>query len=343
MHRLLAAALLVALGCDAGAPAVPTTVSPEWQDVLRGLNGARAPDFPAPDDLAAWTELQRAREEQGGAGADAAIARHRPTVRERTIGGLAALEVTPRNVRRDGRVVVQLHGGGYAFGSPRAALVTSTAFADATALPLLSLAYPLAPAAKWKDVVPAVVAALVALEAEGQPLERIALFGDSAGGGLAAGVTLALRDAGHALPGALILWSPWSDVTETGDSYQTLRDAEPSYRYDAHLRPLAAAYAAPDDQKHPWVSPVYGDYTKPFPPTLIQGGTHELFLSNFVRQYQAIEAGGGTAKLDLYEGMPHVFPHFLPESAEAQLALAKARRFIDEHVQPRRGPAPDPG
>jgi monoterpene epsilon-lactone hydrolase len=48
---------------------------------------------------------------------------------------------------------------------------------------------------------------------------------------------------------------------------------------------MADAYADPKDQKHPYVSPVYGDYTKGFPPTLIQGGTKEIFLSNFIRQY----------------------------------------------------------
>jgi epsilon-lactone hydrolase len=196
----------------------------------------------------------------------------------------------------------------------------------------VSLDYPLAPAAKWDAVVPAVADALGTLEREGHPLARVALFGESAGGGLAAGVALALRDRGGALPGALVLWSPWADVTESGDTKQTLRDVEPVYRYDAHLGPLAAAYAAPADQRHPWVSPVYGDFAKGFPPTLIQGGTHELLLSDFVRLYQAIETGGGDATLDLYEGMPHLFPHLLPAAAESQRALGRARRFLDEHL-----------
>jgi acetyl esterase/lipase len=331
---LLAVALLA---CERSvAPPPPTSISAEWQEVLRGINGAANPALPGPDDVEAWQELHRAREKMMRDDAADALARFEPTVRERTVGALPALEVTPRGWRDDGRLVVQLHGGGYAFGSPRGDLALSIYLADATGTRVVSLDYPLAPAAKWDRVVPAVVDALVALAAEGPPLPRIALFGGSAGGGLAAGATLALRDGGHPLPGALVLLSPWGDVTETGDTYLTLRDAEPSYRYDRHMGRLAAAYAAPGDQRHPWVSPVYGDYTKPWPPTLIQGGTRELFLSDFVRLYQAIETGGmGRATLDLYEGMPHMFPVFLPDSAESQQALAKAKRFLAEAIPPR--------
>ena len=59
--------------------------------------------------------------------------------------------------------------------------------------------------------------------------------------------------------------------------------------------------------RHPYVSPVYGDYSQGFPPTLIQGGTREIFLSNFVRHYRALDDAGVEVELDLYEGMPHVF------------------------------------
>lgn len=331
---LLAVALVA---CEREAAPIPpaNSISAEWQEVLRGLDGAQGPALPDPSDVEAWREIQRKRETTIDADGAAAIARFAPTLRERTIAGLHAVEVTPRDWRDDGRRIVQLHGGGYAFGSPERAIASTVRFADATGARVVSLAYPLSPESKWNATVPAVVDALVALDAEGPPLARTALFGESAGGGLAAGVTLALRDGGHPLPGALVLWSPWTDVTETGDTYITLRDAEPSYRYDRHIGKLAAAYAAPADQRHPWVSPVYGDFAKPWPPTLIQGGTRELFVSNFVRLYQGIETGGGgRATLDLYEGMPHMFPVLLPESAEAKQALAKASHFFDAAIPP---------
>uniref|UniRef100_UPI0015753F27 alpha/beta hydrolase fold domain-containing protein n=1 Tax=Sphingomonas bacterium TaxID=1895847 RepID=UPI0015753F27 len=95
----------------------------------------------------------------------------------------------------------------------------------------------------------------------------------------------------------------------------------------------ANAYADAADQKNPYASPVYGDYTKAFPPTLIQGGTHELLLSDFVREYQAIRGGGHEAVLDLYEGMPHVFQASVPNTPETRTALARAAAFFSLHLR----------
>ncbi len=156
----------------------------------------------------------------------------------------------------------------------------------------------------------------------------IVLYGNSAGGGLSAGSVLKMRDQGMEMPAALILWSPSSDITETGDSYVTLRDAEPFFTYRDVLGPSALAYADATDHRHPYVSPVYGDFTIGFPPTLIQGGAKEIFLSNFVRLYQALDQAGQTVKLDLYEGMPHVFMAALPESPKSRAAVGKAGDWV---------------
>ena len=87
------------------------------------------------------------------------------------------------------------------------------------------------------------------------------------------------------------------------------------------------------DQKNPYVSPVYGDFKKGFPPTLIQGGTKEIFLSNFVRLYQALDTAGQTVKLDIYEGMPHVFQIKLPTSPESVTALKKMKVFLTKYLK----------
>ncbi len=74
-----------------------------------------------------------------------------------------------------------------------------------------------------------VVRVFKVLNGEGFAMKDLAIYGDSAGGGLAAGTVLKLRDAGLGMPAAVVLWSPWADITETGDTYVTLKDAEPSY------------------------------------------------------------------------------------------------------------------
>ncbi len=134
------------------------------------------------------------------------------------------------------------------------------------------------------------------------------------------------------MPGAVVLWSPWTDITDTGDSYATLADADPVLYYPGNLKNCADAYAAPKDQKNPYVSPVYGDYSKGFPPTLIQVGTKEIFLSNAVRLYQALDNADVSVKLDPYEGMYHVFQAFNWNLPESQLARKKVSAFLDQHL-----------
>jgi len=312
---------------------VPDTVSPEWQVYLRGLpNPALRPVPPVPGDVEGWKEYQLAREKDRLPDAEAAVKKFDPTVTEAVLGGVPVLDIRPKGWRDIGKLLIYAHGGAYALFSARSTLASSALVADRTGLRVISVDYTLAPLANWEQVTDQIVAVIEALKKEGHPLTTIAIYGDSAGGGLAAGAVLKMRDKGLGMPAAVVLWSPWADITETGDSYTTLKHAEPNYLYATFLKPCADAYADPRDQKNPYVSPVYGDYTKGFPPTLIQGGTKEIFLSNFVRQYQAIEAAGGNARLDLYEGMPHVFQPRLPDSPESKLALKKMKAFLDEHL-----------
>ena len=128
---------------------------------------------------------------------------------------------------------------------------------------------------------------------------------------------------------------PWSDIGEVGDSYATLAEADASYRYDRHLANAALAYADHDQHRNPLVSPVYGDFTAGFPPTLIQGGTREIFLSNFVRLYRALVDAKQPAILDLYEGMPHVFQAYPAQagSPESRAALDATAAFLADHLK----------
>src|SRR5215472_1484441 len=134
------------------------------------------------------------------------------------------------------------------------------------------------------------------------------------------------------MPTAAVLVSPWLDVTPSGDTETTLHDADPNQLYEKHGVHAAAAFADPKDQKHPYASPVYGDFSKGFPPTLIQGGLKEVLLSGFVRMYQALDVAGVPVKLDLYEGMVHNFPDRIPDAPESILARKKMRAFLVQHL-----------
>lgn len=312
---------------------VPSTVSQEAAKILRMLpdpNGQ--PEVPAPDDVKAWKAVQQAREAFSLERQKPIVERLQPTVTEMELGGVPVLDIKPRNWKNNGKVMVYTHGGAYTVLSAKSTLGSAALMAEATGLRVISVDYTLAPHAKWQQVTGQVVSVFKALSKQGYAMKDIAIYGDSAGGGLAAGSVLKMRDQGMGMPAAVVLWSPWSDITETGDSYVTLKHAEPSYIYDKVLKSSADAYANPKDQKHPYVSPVYGDYAKGFPPTLIQGGTKEIFLSNFIRHYQALDTAGQTVKLDLYEGMIHVFQVTLPGSPESKTALAKVNAFVKRHL-----------
>jgi acetyl esterase/lipase len=135
------------------------------------------------------------------------------------------------------------------------------------------------------------------------------------------------------MPGAVVLLSPCVDFNMNGDTETTLAHADPVLEVDRVI-PGFKAYADPADWKNPYVSPIYGDFKKGFPPVLIQVGTKELLLSDSVRFYQAIKIVGGEAELDVYEGMPHVFQAYLMNTPEQKAAYAEIQRFWSLHLQP---------
>jgi monoterpene epsilon-lactone hydrolase len=309
---------------------VPTTISKEAQEAAASLGRIEGP-VPEPDDVKGWKAAWQATED-ASKGEDSVVKEFSVAVKEMKLGGVPVIDVRPTNWKDNGKVLIYTHGGAYTLFSAASTLTGPVSVADATGLRIISIDYTNPPSARWQEVTGQVVSVIKALVANGYALKDIAIFGDSAGGGLAAGSVLKTRDEGVGLIGAVVLWSPWSDITETGDTYVTLKDHDPLLDYADILRNSAGAYADPKDQKHPYVSPVYGDYSKGFPPTLIQVGTKEIFLSNAVRHYQALDQAGVTVKLDPYEGMWHVFQAFHWQLPESDIARGKMAQFLKEHL-----------
>ncbi len=312
---------------------IPTTVSEEAAAIIRMFpDPGLKPAAPAHDDIKAWTAIQRAMETSGIKRSKPLVDKLGPIVTEMKLGGVPVLDIKPRNWKDNGKVMLYTHGGAYTLFSAYSTLGSAALMAATTGLRVISIDYTLAPHARWQQITDQVVSVFKALREQGYAMKDMAIYGDSAGGSLAAGSVLKMRDKGLGMPAAVVLWSPWSDITDTGDSYFTLKRADPAYFYDNHLKTSADAYADPKDQKHPYVSPVYGDYSKGFPPTLIQGGSKEIFLSNFIRHYQALDTAGQIVKLDIYEGMVHVFQVALAGTPESKTALGKVDTFLKQHL-----------
>ena len=252
------------------------------------------------------------------------------SVRE-TIAGVSVLRIIPPNAQRGGAPLVYIHGGGYIVYSALSTQVLPSLLGKSLGREIISIDYTLAPRGNVNTTLDQVIAVWRALVTAGNDPRAMGLFGDSAGANMAAAVTLKMRDQGVPLPGALYLLSPGADLTMSGDTVTTIGPDDPILDVK-DFATFHKAYAAGMDVRNPYLSPLYGDYTKAFPPTLIQAGTRELLLSGAVREYQAIRAGGHEAVLDVYEGMPHVFPSLLPNTPESDTAIATVAAFFRKHL-----------
>lgn len=139
--------------------------------------------------------------------------------------------------------------------------------------------------------------------------------------------------------------TPWSDLSETGDSYFTNRYADPII-YPGVLSVAVAQYAGGLDVRDPRLSPVYGDFTG-FPPTLLLAGTRDIFLSNTVRVDRKLRDAGRRSELIVYEGQSHAAYLIGPEIPETKTALDDIAAFFTRELRsggsPGRGRASDPG
>ncbi len=235
-----------------------------------------------------------------------------------------------------GRVLLFLHGGGYELGSLRSDGELAARLGRAGRMRVLFPEYRLAPEHPFLAAIDDVLTAWRWLRT-GQNLsaESVAVAGDSAGGGLAVALLVALRDAGQALPAAAALMSPTVDLTNSGAS-MTERAGQDPISTPAMLAQFAAGYLAGADPKTPLASPLFAALAG-LPPLLIQVGTADLLLSDSERLAAAAAEAGADVTLQIGEGLPHVYQLLLgtPEAAEATEQIGK---FLRARVRQPGGP-----
>jgi monoterpene epsilon-lactone hydrolase len=234
--------------------------------------------------------------------------------------------VRPPGAEHDG-VILYLHGGGYLAGSAKAYRGLASQIAGRTRRPVFVLDYPLAPETTVPAAPDAVMAAYEWLRASGK--KRIVLAGDSAGGGLAL-VTLS-RLAHGSRPSAAIagvVFSPWVDLAFTGASMKDAHVEDPLLTYE-YLQTGARLVLGGADSRDPLASPLFGDLSE-LPPVLIQVGSDERLLDD-ARQYaERAAAAGSPVRLEVWEGMHHVFKIHVAHLRTSGLALDRAAAFIVE-------------
>jgi len=309
----------------------PSTVSSEAKAIIETFTDALSkPSMPAPDAHEQWKIIQQLPEDASKDEMQALIDNLGLDVSTVELGGTPVLDIKPKGWKDNGKVLVYTHGGAYVLFSAMSTVGISGSVAQATGFRVISIDYTLAPHAKWLQISDEILTVFKELLKQGYTMNDIGLFGDSAGGGLASTTVLRLRDEKLDMPATIVLYSPMANLSYPRESYQTLKASESMYDYELHIKPSFAAYADSIDLMNPYVSSVYGDFTKGYAPTLIQGGTKELLLSSFVRLYQTMDIEGVDVTLDIYEGMPHVFQRY--SIPEANIALNKVNNFFKEHL-----------
>ncbi|MEY9873882.1 monoterpene epsilon-lactone hydrolase [Streptacidiphilus sp. MAP12-33] len=249
--------------------------------------------------------------------------------RRTTLGGRPALELEPAGAAERG-VLLYLHGGGYVLGSPDTHAGLVGELAGRAGLRAISLDYRLAPEHAFPAAVDDGLAAYRELLGTGTDPRELVLAGDSAGGGLALATLLAAREAGLPLPAAVVVLSPWADLTLAGASIRTKNDADPIFA-ETDLRAYADLYAGAADPAQPLASPVFADLTG-LPPLLVQVGANELLLDDAVRLAARAGADGVEVTLEIGAGLPHVYQTNYGRLDEADAALDRAARFLATHL-----------
>ncbi|MBW7921527.1 MAG: alpha/beta hydrolase fold domain-containing protein [Rubellimicrobium sp.] len=224
-----------------------------------------------------------------------------------------------------GRVVLWFHGGAFVAGSPVIYAAMLGRLARLAGVEVCAPRYPLAQETPFPAAPDTAMAAWEGLLALGYRPGDIVIAGDSAGGGLAAGL-LARVLTGGARPAGLLLFSPWADLVLAGDSLAANGPRDPFLPVE-RIGEIVALYLQGADPADPRASPVLAAYPGA-PPALIQAGADEALLSDAVRLAARLRAGGGTVALDLWAGCPHVWQLFDGWLPESRLALRAAARFV---------------
>jgi acetyl esterase/lipase len=233
------------------------------------------------------------------------------------VNGVPAEWVSARGAAAD-RAVLYLHGGGYVLGSIATHRELAARISAASGARCLVIDYRLAPEHPFPAAVEDAVKAYRWLLDVGYAPERLAIAGDSAGGGLTMATLLALRDAKLPMPATAVCISPWVDLAVEGESMSTRAKEDPMLSREPLLA-MAKHYLGSGTARAPLASPVFADL-RGLPPLLIHVGDHETLLDDSTRLAERARRAGVEVELEIWPEMIHVWHAFaamVPEGREA--------------------------
>ena len=226
-------------------------------------------------------------------------------------------------------IMLYIHGGGFVSCSPATHRPIAAGLARLTGLRVFSLNYRLAPEHPFPAAFDDVVAAYDQLRKE-NPGVRIAVAGDSAGGGLALSLILKLKNDGTELPSCAVCFSAWTDLTGSGESVKANEMSDRMF-YPSTISSFADAYIRRDERENIYASPVFGAFGA-MPPILFQVGSTEVLVDDSRRIHEKVQAAGGESELQIFDGVFHAWQMGIGILPEADAAMKNAAEFIRRHA-----------
>ena len=243
-----------------------------------------------------------------------------------TIGSVP-VEILEPEVAAAKRVILYAHGGSFINGSCKAARNFCASFAHECACKLFLPEYRRAPEypfpAGLEDIF---VTYRGILKKYAFSPASVVIAGDEAGANLAIALIHYLKQKKLPQPAALVLISPWLDISCSNEEIHTLQKSDKFLLKEA-LQAAAGRYTTFDNVQNPLVSPLYGSFTN-FPPVFIQCGSQEILSADAKALAQKIEAVGGQAQLDIWPEMWHFFQAMDAQAKEAHLAVEKMGQWV---------------
>ena len=311
---------------------VPDTVSPEVQALIAAPY--RVPAWDAnPKSAEEWKELVATLAARGAAAQAGIREKLGVTMQPAVIGGVKAFILAPKIIpaANRNRLLVHVHGGGYVYNPGEAGTGEAALMAAYGGFKVISFDYRMPPDAPYPAAMDDAMAVWKAALKMQRP-RNMAIFGTSTGGGMTLAMILRAKQEHLPLPAAIAPGTPWSDLTDTGDTYKTNEWLDNVLvSYNGYLSRAAQLYANGHDLRDPQLSPIYGDFHG-FPPAILTSGTRDLFLSNTVLTHRKLREAGVDAVLQVFEGMSHAQYLFDPYAPETKEAFTEIARFFAAHL-----------
>ncbi|HEV8631818.1 MAG TPA: alpha/beta hydrolase [Thermoanaerobaculia bacterium] len=249
------------------------------------------------------------------------------------LGGVPAERVEPAaGLPASAPTILYLHGGGYCLGSPATHRALAARLAHHAGAAVVLPDYRLAPEHPFPAAFEDALVAWEALAGTADPA-RLALGGDSAGGGLALAVASSAARRAATLPAALFVLSPWTDLGSTASSIDGRAGRDPLVDR-ASLEGMAALYLQGSDARDPRASPLYGELAG-LPPTLVQVGEAECLYDDAALVARALAAAGVAVSFEPWPDLVHVWPLYAGILDAGERALARVAEFVRRHVEVR--------